>query len=287
MRRDDDLGRARYSVAGHVNSTTNSHTLGSANGVTASQITTVYEGFNLLVKHGRPECVGDLADVYVTGPNSNGRDLPHALLSFGTSASRGRANFDHTTTSAAPYPQVAWPMLLGEFFEMVPPDSLQPVQLGGQSVATRLYGRMNINTTSEEVLRFLPFPAWIDTDYNGIRSSTEMTTSPFSLTGTVSWTGAAAAIVGGRPYSTPGQVASVLGDHATAGTAVGSASYRSRRDWLYRVVSNAITVNSDTYVVEIVVQLGTQQSRYIGVIDRSNCVQPGDTPAVLMFCQGG
>jgi hypothetical protein len=65
------------------------------------------------------------------------------------------------------------------------------------------------------------------------------------------------------------------------------------RDYLYRSVSNLLTVRSDTFTVYIDVELRdiygqkTLQSpwHYMALIDRSNCRKAGDKPAVLMFTE--
>jgi len=68
--------------------------------------------------------------------------------------------------------------------------------------------------------------------------------------------------------------------------------YLESRDSLYTAISNLITVNSDVYAANIVVQLRDETGatpiqtwRYISVIDRSNCRESEHEPAVLLFAE--
>ena len=65
--------------------------------------------------------------------------------------------------------------------------------------------------------------------------------------------------------------------------------YIYARDYLYRSISNMITVRSDVYAINIRVQLGKGNNvptwYYVAVVDRSNCRTLSDMPRVLLFTQ--
>lgn len=66
--------------------------------------------------------------------------------------------------------------------------------------------------------------------------------------------------------------------------------YQMARDSLFTAVSNLLTVNTSTILVNIRVQLGTGSPpaaawHYVAVIDRGNCVKVTDVPAVLLFAE--
>jgi hypothetical protein len=114
-------------------------------------------------------------------------------------------------------------------------------------------------------------------------------------------------------FLTPGEVAIPLADYAH--WLMGCASpfveannrnitqaywYVDLRDAMYRSISNLITVNSDVFVVNMMLQLQPandataaepaktlplQRWHYVAVIDRGNCMSAGDTPAVLLFSE--
>jgi len=285
IRRDDDPGRARYSVA--VYKHFDDQALGLVNGVGTAHIPSdpadplsVYCGFALDVRHGMPRSLGDLADIYVVGPDQTGQGLPQKLTDIGIRVSpcRGRANYNRVSAVVAPpYPKLPWPTLLGELLEQIPPDQTRT----DTPVAARIYGRINVNTATTQALKLLPWPAYIDLNGNGLRDDGEPAVNTDAL---------AAAIEGGRPYNTPGQVAIALGNYAAGVAGVGETSpyYRYSLDWLYRTVANVVTVNSDTFAAYIRVQLGDparQVWQYLAVIDRSNCWDANSAPVVLMFTQ--
>jgi len=194
-----------------------------------------------------------------------------------------------------------------------------PMDIGRADSPTRIYGRININTATKEVLERLPFDLNI--------TITGVTTQP-----TLTATEAAEYIVAYRDktddipgilYDTDGRISTsdITGLSETKGfMAVGEvaiplidylnkayldanssltpeqleqrADYLDARNKLYSSISNLISVNSDTYVVNIAIELrepgGTtaiQTWYYVAVIDRSNCVAADDTPAVLLFSQ--
>ena len=109
-------------------------------------------------------------------------------------------------------------------------------------------------------------------------------------------------------FLTPGEIAIPLIDyfHGLAGwTDYGSKTspqavavnshedYHAERLQLYHRVANLVTVNSDTYSVNIVVKLKDptrpfseqwiHEWRYVAVLDRSNCTNKDTKPAVLLF----
>jgi len=109
-----------------------------------------------------------------------------------------------------------------------------------------------------------------------------------------------------RGFLTPAEVAIPLADyvHGLFGWTdyttnepkfVRKKDYVKERDKLYRAISNLITVNSDTYAANIRIDLRRRRDdgsfvvertwHYVAVIDRSNCADKGDVPAVLLFTE--
>ncbi len=108
-------------------------------------------------------------------------------------------------------------------------------------------------------------------------------------------------------FLTPGEVAIPLGDYVINNlmlipgpdTPELNKYYQSIRDSFYTPISNLVTVNSDTYAVNIRVDLYDADESpedianydpqhtwyYIAVIDRSNCYNDRQTPAVLLFSE--
>jgi|GEM_PF-5597406 len=103
-------------------------------------------------------------------------------------------------------------------------------------------------------------------------------------------------------FLTAGEISIPLASYADAlltpaGVQEQNYCYQTARDSVYRAVSNLITVNSDVYAVYIYVKAneegaaGTADAksgcewRYIAVVDRSNCRDADDTPAVLLFSE--
>ncbi|MDP7636560.1 MAG: hypothetical protein QF577_03315 [Phycisphaerae bacterium] len=163
-RRDDDLGRGRYSVASYY---AGSEKLNEDNGVTTANIplTTVWEGFEIDVPHEPPMDLGDVLQLYVVGPDSAGGTLPTALKAeYATKVSRGRADPCEPDWIADPpsdYPDVPWPAMLGELLDAVGPAAAPSLENSGG----RVYGRINVNTVGQdeitntvEVLERLPWP---------------------------------------------------------------------------------------------------------------------------------
>ena len=271
--RDDNFSRGRSLVALMKILTTptiTGHSLGSANSLAANeaQLTGVYEGFFIRTKpatwgDGDTEGLGKLITRYIKGPSiATDGDLPHSLLTHMGSNNRGRINYNAITpTWPAGYPELGWPQLLGELLELVPPHTTA-------SASSVIYGRININTASTNVLRKLPLP-------------NDAAFTDFEI---------ADAITNGRPYHTPSQVGKVLADYAdgelTNKTAV---NYLTRRNSIYAAIADLITVNSDVFAVYIRTQIGNDAnasaSYHVAVIDRSNCVDNDDTPQILMYAE--
>jgi len=299
-RRDDSVTRARYSVAMYwkpekpevtVEENPNiagSHMLGRDNviGLTGTKsipVSKLKEGFRIKLPHGLLSGPGALTDFYLAGPiiydddASPPADLPELLAKdFATKDSRGRAN-SHVENkeglNVAPwnaYPrkpadrdkEFAWPLLLGEIIETVPMD------IGRGDSPTRVYGRINVNTASKEVLELLPWP----TGVNAGTAASKIITYRDDKKG----------------FVTPGEVTLAL-DGMVANDAEGNPL---DRDSIYAAISSCITVNSDMYAVNIRVQLGDSKTPlpnrawyYLAVIDRGCAVFSTDKPAVLLFTQ--
>ena len=273
--------------------TADSHKLGADNGIDLTKLpkTKVEEGFRIKLPCGLLSGPGALSDLYLAGPiiyhdDANDdpsstkapADLPELLAKdFATKESRGRANSyaensEHLKNDALPqwkvYPrkrgtmELPWPLLLGEVIETVPMDLTR-----GDS-PTRIYGRININTASADVLKLLPWPTGVNT-------------------GT-----AAQAIINYRSdkggFITPGEVALALDTLVNAGNKTPDFN----RDTIYAAISSCITVNSDMYAVTVRVQIGDSPTPpvnkswyYLAVIDRGGAVFSTDKPAVLLFTQ--
>jgi len=303
-RRDDSATRHRYSVAkyskfksepkvtkGAVNAIDkDSHKLARDNGITlaTTKMTKddLKEGFRIKLRHGLLSGPGELSDLYLVGPilyddaSSPPADIPELLKDFATKESRGRANShaensEHLKNDALPtwkaYPrkrgttELAWPLLLGEIIETVPMD------LGRGDSPTRVYGRINVNTASKEVLEQLPWPP-------NVAAST-----------------AAQKIIDYRNrndregFVTPGEVTLALDGFVKDDD---PATKSLDRDSIYAAISSCITVNSDMYAVTVRVQLGGSKTPpadrswyYLAVIDRGCAVFSTDKPAVLLFTQ--
>ena len=206
--RDDDIVRQRclvpvYSGAGRQAASETDHSLGQPNELTLAEmdegnisgisISQVMQGFSITrlpVDVSAPVSIGDFGDCYVVGPDSAGMDLPHKLYpvdedtgeldetrrAYFDKLSRGRAHIGFTNPEAEAYPDVPWATLLAEFIELVPPDEtdhMDPPMV--------IYGRINPNTASADVLARLPYPEtvywdWIDGDGN--QSTLELSVDP-------------------------------------------------------------------------------------------------------------
>lgn len=271
------------------------------------------------------KCAGDLGELFVVGPTGNAdwsprQDLPHALKEYikaenastkdAARKQESRAHVDYrgkVNASATRYPDVPWGTLLAEMFRFIDPDTSR---LDDTARRCRVYGRININTATPSVLQRLPWP--IDsTDPNNPNIAIKVGGVPItiSLADIVSeivdyrdkkggYSGGRAAATGITSlrdgskhggFMTPGEIAIPLARYMdTRINDKSHADYLQARDALYRTVSNAITVNGDVFAVNLLVELGKPAKytwHYVAVIDRSNCHQKDDFPAMLLFSQ--
>ncbi len=335
FQRDDDLSRGRAAVAIYEGSTwsvgssiPDHHDLGNANTKVPAgeQIDglDVYEGFWIRrLKNNRPpRSQGDLLNIYLTGPRTDGpldtRALTSRLGGRRDQLDRGRAEFWTNPLSSNPnYGRLPWSALLAEMVEVVPPDPTRPDQ-------PRIYGRVNINTAPVEVIRqLIPETVFY---YAGQRSGTGDTTaeqlSQWVLTAAdrdelAAWIvayremtsapggsdyanrGGATGITdlrndGEKGFLTPGEVAIPMLDWFRARNGqdpaqVRLAEYIGRRNGLVQAVLPLVDVRSDTFAAYIYVQLGpdpeaaSYKKRYLAVFDRSHVRRAGQLPAVLMM----
>ncbi len=310
--RDDHSGRKRVFVAkmksfdlgaAGLNDIT-AHMLGGTNdlpetALTAADPPEVYQGFGIRVKGANVVTLGELLDIYITGPgNENappGVSFPQNLAAnYANKISRGRSNVLGTPiVMGLNYPpNIPLATVLGEFFEVVPPDRTREDESLGEH--SRIYGKININTATKDVLMRLPFPDEVNNikigDYGGTDSVASLARRNEIVDGIIAYR---QAISG---FLTPGQIAIPMASYArtnlmgTTPLTPENAGYLAVLDGLYRSIANVITVNSDVYTVYIRVQIGGGASprykwNYLAVIDRSNCRTEDDTPAVLLFSQ--
>jgi hypothetical protein len=266
--------------------TANDHKLGSDNGIGIAQLaeSKVKEGFRMKLPYGLLEGPGAMSELYLVGPiiqhDAEGddpsttkppSDLPQLLAQeYAISESRGRANSRLTNSHPFDdanlwnkYPRnrggktIAWPLLMGEIVETVPTDRQRGDSPG------RVYGKLNVNTATSEVLQKLPWPDGV----SGVTAAGQIIAYRKANNG----------------FVTPGEVALALSDSAT--------NKEMDRDAIYAAISSSISVSSDIYAVNIKVQLGNnpnEQDRawyYMAVVDRGGAVFSTDKPAVLLFTQ--
>jgi hypothetical protein len=169
-RRDDVPERGRYLVGGAVgmvdipldDASRSDHRLGATNNLDAdaallAQLNDVYEGFTLKRIQGRPGSMADLGDLYTIALRTGGSaiDLPTQLADLHNDPSRGKLDWSRTAVcTGSKYPDVPWAAIMGELVELLKPDETRP----GQEGPDRIYGKININTAPEYVLRYLPWP---------------------------------------------------------------------------------------------------------------------------------
>jgi len=322
IRRDDLVAHGRYSVAIYAPQK-NSHALSSDTGMgVAGEIptTTVTKGYNVDVPHLEiwPKCPGDLAELFVVGPRSDGSDLPHLLREYVKKANEN-ANDDRTQDARAhldflgraignadQYPDVPWGTLVGELFEFSRTDPVRtddPHCSPGTTPGSRVYGRININTATPSVLQRLPWPSNAGDPAQAIKIGE--TTIPIFVAEIVNeivsyrektdrGTVGIANLRDDSKYGgflTPGEIAVPLCKYMDQKIGPGlkdHQDYLKARNALYRTISNVITVNSDAFAVNIAIQLGKPARcrwYYVAVVDRSNCFRKDDYPAVLLFSQ--
>ncbi|MCP4377775.1 MAG: helix-hairpin-helix domain-containing protein, partial [bacterium] len=201
----------------------------------------VKKNFRIKVPHSLLTGPGEISDLYLVGPildNGTPNELPRLLIAdyaTGTNESRGRANslvVNGTIAAGDKFPRargataIPWPLLLGEIVETVPMDTKR------EDSPNRVYGRININTASAEVLQRLPWP----TGVNAATAATAITTYRDAKGG----------------FLTPGEVTLALDGLVTPAT----ETLDFNRDTIYAAISSCITVNSDIYAVTIRVQIG-------------------------------
>ncbi len=306
IRRDDDLDRARYNVGAYEINTDipPTHTLGNPNGLSAGDLAADAIFSVPIIRSGQQIVdLGELGLIYLTGPIDKEIDTDHyrALVSFPMRLvqlsstltdrpARGRFDFhpdniNHLGYNSGTHPDVPAAAVLSEFFTVLPPDYTRTDE------PNRIYGRVNINTATREVLERLPWPGflgeglpgqgpdvitndivdyildyrdmrnpWVIRDYTDRENSTGANIANLRAT--------TDSDIGG--FLTPGEIAIPLADYAnwrmgwtdysatTASQELGITQdeyYIRNRDSLYRAISNLITVNSDVYAVNIRVDL--------------------------------
>jgi hypothetical protein len=281
---------------------------------------TWYTNDEWALPHAVPDSIGGLNDCFVVGPDDRGTDLPHGLLKYRKNPFRGHPDARGAVPAApGPYPDLPWGVMWQEMVELLPVD---PTRSGDIQ-----YGKININTAPFEVIRRLPWPGqtvgWGDdnnpaemNDGNQlVRSICAYRDQLFGFYRNTSDTNvrlkvnyadrAAATKVTGlrassnkRCFLTPGEImipiaawvdgymSSFVG--ANINTNFHSLNYLVKFRTTYRNVANLLTVNSDTFVVYIRIQLDNPAIHawdYLAVIDRSNCTTANDSPAVLLFSE--
>jgi len=229
-------------------------------------------------------------------------------------------DISHGDYVAGDYPDVPAGAMLSEFFCFIPPDNTR-IDEAPPLKYSRIYGRININTAPKAVLARLPFdltvtiPGLTDPtltasdaadyiiayrDKNDIGSMLYKTTGR-NVSGVTNLSNAhgfmAAGEVGVPLVDYVNQAYLVANPTKTIDNLERIGEYINARNKLYRSISNLITVNSDVYAVYIYVKAneegaaGTADAksgcewRYIAVVDRSNCRDADDTPAVLLFSE--
>ena len=348
IRRDDDPARGRFNVAKYKKSGfTVDNELGNANTevlagdfIGSEHTVSIYQSST-----GAVDDLAELSDIFLTGPiDISGSKRPDKLEPFTTRIAS--ASFDpadprmglldlrpNSVMAGADYPDVPWPLILPELVEPLKTDFART------PVDTRIYGKININTATREVLEQLPWPTDVDTNGDGTLNYS-ITPADYDLIWDyiITYRDRTAIILGDPTYDpiyspdysakredvcadptatvtnlrqnsdfdgylTPGEIAIPLGDFVINKYLFGTIPstnefYQSIRDSLYAPISNLVTVNSDVFAVNIRVDLydadeppedtanNPQQTwYYIAVIDRSNCYNDTQTPAVLLFSE--
>ncbi len=230
------------------------------------------------------------------------------------------------------YPDVPAACMAGELFEMLSPDT---TRLDAAGNPMRIYGRLNINTATHAQLELLPWPAYIDLNGNGVEDAPAETLDTVLIDIMIDYilayrdleNVATASVptnyLGGRSaarnfdqlrdatnykgFLTPGEIAIPLADFVNTEMLASPLTdytpplpafddhYLEARDSLYKSISNLISVNSDVFAANIVVQLRdagapltdppAETWRYLSVFDRGNCRTSTDSPAVLLFTE--
>ena len=326
--RDDNNSRARYNVAVYKQVTpVNFNSVGL---LETDLATNAKYSVPLSQKASILTSIGEYLQIYFMGHSEESSAqspfskniLKDSLSNMfaGDALKRGRLDnhpndINHADYASGDYPDVPAAAMLNEFFTLIPPDGKR------DDTKTRIYGKININTATKEVLERLPWPTTGTPSVGGIpvnfgpttpsdiaeyiiayRDQKNITNGPqYATDGREAASGItglrATSINGG--FMSAGELAVPLADYinwqlAPAGSGDGDTSaiqtesnYVAVRDSLYNAVSNLISVNSDTFVVNIQVQLmdGTTPKNswyYTAFIDRSGCTTDSDSPAILL-----
>jgi len=322
IRRDDNPDDCRYLVAAYKTFANAGHRIGLSNNVAATDVQSkAAYPVVLSLKNAPVSNVGELANVYACGPvkDADGNLVPSPVRvgasdfvgGFPDSPRRGRLEFCPATVNGSgygtdnAYPNVPPATMIGEMFQVAPPDA---TRLDGET--RRLYGLLNVNTAPEGLLQRLPFPATITVGSNvftvnaataasyivSYREKRQTSDGQRNYANRASATGILNLRTGTgdiNGFLTPGEVAIPLVDYAKVlmGGVAGidkQKDYAEARDAIFRAVSNLLTVHSDVYAANILVQVGKPakaQWRYVAVIDRSDCRVLSARPAVLLFSE--
>lgn len=314
------------------------HSLGERNRLTSMELANkhwnhqVYEGMYIYRRESsdyvqNPQAaldnLGEITRVYITGPSEIGgtyEDFPHAIRPHCSWKARGRADFfAQVNADTRAYPDVPWVAMVQEVLDLAPPGLELPTEQDGGG-RWRIGGRINVNTAPRELLELL----WSNGDRVAGTSFTLETADRQRLadriiryrdeppnreesvgTGFLSIYGLRRHDESSVPgYFTPGEAAIPLLRYgewylSQRGITDRHANYHEAREWFYRSISNLISVNSDVFVANIVVQLqprpreGAEHNfdnprnrwNYIAIIDRSTCYGPGSRPAVRLFTE--
>ncbi|MGC9454197.1 MAG: hypothetical protein ACP5HU_04980 [Phycisphaerae bacterium] len=332
----DPVIRAEYDSDSEANR--KDHSLGERNELTNMELADthwnnqVFEGFYIYRRESGDyvqnhqaalDRLGEITRVYITGPaeiEGDYVDFPHAVRSYSRWKSRGRADFfGAVNTDTEAYPDVPWVAMVQEVIDLGRPGLVLPAEQDDAG-RWRMGGRINVNTAPQALLEQL----WS----NGDRvpgTSFELETQdrrrlaeriisyrdePMNREG-----GGATAFLTipdlrGHDdstipgFMTPGEIAIPIlrfGEWylAQRGIDERDAVYHEAREWFYRSISNLVSVNSDAYAVNIVVQLQPRPRQgdehdfenprnrwnYLAIIDRSTCYGPGSLPAVRLFTE--
>ncbi len=264
--------------------------------------------------------VAELCNIYLAAPAS-GASIAETEKTFGqlitkdeisgifrdcyTRGKLGYTQIDDANSTT--YPALPSGCLYAEFFTNVA-RHLRKMEQG------RIYGRINVNTATREALLALPWPERIvgPEVTPGIRAEYTVRQGHFDPNVAVQWIldyrrnpGANCGIAdlrsdtqNLRAFLTPGEVAIPLAAYMkTVIAGAGGADWEEVKTTpgafeavhaLYRAVADCITTRSDVFAIYIKVQYGgggRYAWHYLAVVDRSNVLKKGDTPAVLLFCE--
>jgi len=322
-RDDRTTHRSRYNIAKYKDGGAG-HKLGQTNGIGDGEFSgNIAKWSAKIIRSEAPlESLGEVARIYVVGPESNGGTLgsfPYNMTRIDRAdladafmfredlmRSPGRTDYHPIRLSslggwgggAFPDIPVAWEMWFTSLqpFDEDPSDEDAPKAEG-------LYGLLNVNTASKKALERLPFPE--NFSVGGTTYTVSATTAAEYIYNYREKLGSYAnrASGAGMPELRDetnslkkgifciSEVAIPLGDYANnlmGGTAKAvNDDYIDGRDAIYRAISNSICVQSDSYALLIRVQLtkesGAYTWTYLAVIDTSMCEETDDRPTVLMF----